>query len=111
MKDVRLAGWGLTPHVKTQVATPHESEVSRYLLKSPCAIARGLGRAYGDSAVCAEGVTLISSSIDSISQVVDGRVVVGAGVSLDALLREIIPQGWFVPRSNPGTPQFPGQRS
>ncbi|NDF55873.1 MAG: FAD-binding oxidoreductase, partial [Proteobacteria bacterium] len=52
--------------------------------------------------MCADGVTLESSSFDSISQVIDGRVVVGAGVSLDALLRVIIPQGWFVPVT-PGT--------
>jgi decaprenylphospho-beta-D-ribofuranose 2-oxidase len=47
-------------------------------------------------------VTLVSSSLDSISQVIDGRVVVGAGVSLDALLKVIVPQGWFVPVT-PGT--------
>ena len=102
MKEVRLAGWGLTPLVKTQLASPHEGEISRHLLSSSHVIARGLGRAYGDSAVCADGVTLESSSFDSISQVIDGRVVVGAGVSLDALLRVIIPQGWFVPVT-PGT--------
>lgn len=102
MKDEMLAGWGLTPRVKTQIATPREEEVPRHLQMRSHAIARGLGRAYGDSAVCVDGVTLVSSSLDSISQVIDGRVVVGAGVSLDALLKVIVPQGWFVPVT-PGT--------
>ncbi|MGA1332313.1 MAG: FAD-binding protein [Ilumatobacteraceae bacterium] len=102
VKTETLTGWGLTPLVKTKVASPREDEAQSHVRAAPHVIARGLGRAYGDSAVCADGVTLLSSSFDSISQIVDGRIIVGAGVSLDALLKVIVPQGWFVPVT-PGT--------
>lgn len=97
-----LAGWGLTPRVNTSVAWPSESDISNHIVQTRHAIPRGLGRAYGDSALCAGGKTLFSHSFDSIEIGSDGRATVGAGVSIDALLKMIVPQGWFVPVT-PGT--------
>jgi len=65
-------------------------------------IARGLGRSYGDPAQNAGG-TVVRLDDDLIAlDPVAGTVTTGAGVSLDTLLRHIVPHGWFVPVT-PGT--------
>jgi decaprenylphospho-beta-D-ribofuranose 2-oxidase len=69
-------------------------------------IGRGLGRSYGDAAQNSGGrvvdLTGVGEPIDL--DPTDGLVTVGAGVSLDHLMRRLVPQGWFVPVS-PGTRQ------
>ena len=67
-------------------------------------IARGMGRSYGDPAQNGGGVVLrlrdqvVDATIDDIA----ATVTVPAGVSLDELLRVLVPRGLFVPVS-PGT--------
>lgn len=68
------------------------------------AIARGLGRAYGDSAQNGGGLVI---QLDGGTQRIaldpeSGTVTASAAVSLDALMRHTIPQGFFVPVT-PGT--------
>jgi decaprenylphospho-beta-D-ribofuranose 2-oxidase len=67
-------------------------------------IARGLGRGYGDCAQNAGGTVLDGTAHDEILQLddVNATVRVSGGVSLDRLLREIVPRGFFVPVT-PGT--------
>jgi decaprenylphospho-beta-D-ribofuranose 2-oxidase len=69
-------------------------------------IARGLGRSYGDAAQCAGGIAIDTSPFDWIGDIDPdtGSVEVGAGASLDALIRGSLPRGWFIPVS-PGTRQ------
>jgi decaprenylphospho-beta-D-ribofuranose 2-oxidase len=67
-------------------------------------VARGLGRSYGDAAQNAGGDVLDVTGLDRIHSL-DGEhgiVDVDAGVSLDRLLRFLVPAGWFVPVT-PGT--------
>ncbi len=65
-------------------------------------IARGLGRAYGDPGQNGGG-TVVRLAPGPILLDAGARTVrVGAGVSLDELLRHIVPRGFFVPVS-PGT--------
>jgi decaprenylphospho-beta-D-ribofuranose 2-oxidase len=68
------------------------------------AIVRGLGRSYGDAAQNGGGtvVRLTDDVADIVLDTVTATVTVGAGVSLDDLLRAIVPQGFFVPVT-PGT--------
>ena len=61
-------------------------------------IARGYGRSYGDSAIQPK------QTIDmrSINQIINfnketGEITAQAGLSIDSLLKEIIPFGWFMP--------------
>jgi len=63
-----------------------------------------LGRSYGDAAQCAGGTVIDTSSFDSIGPIdpVTGTVEVGGGASLDQLIRQSLPLGWFLPVS-PGT--------
>jgi decaprenylphospho-beta-D-ribofuranose 2-oxidase len=67
-------------------------------------LARGLGRSYGDAAQNAGGTVLDVTHLDD-TIVVDpatATVRVGGGVSLDQLLRHVVPLGFFVPVT-PGT--------
>mgnify|MGYP006175145357 CR=1 FL=1 len=67
-------------------------------------LARGAGRAYGDAAVSAEGATLLMTRLNRfIAFDADtGLLRAEAGVTLDDILRAVMPQGWFLPVT-PGT--------
>ena len=69
-------------------------------------VARGLARSYGDAAQNAGGTVLDLRTDAGLDFAVpaSGVVTCPAGVSLDALLRHVVPQGWFVPVT-PGTRQ------
>jgi len=98
-----LVGWGgRTPAVATVRAPESEEDVARELASGEAMIARGLGRSYGDAAQLSGGVVLANRGLSHIGPVVDGVVTVGAGTSLDELLSNTLPQGWFVPVT-PGT--------
>jgi decaprenylphospho-beta-D-ribofuranose 2-oxidase len=102
-----LSGWGRTSPTLATVHRPDDLEhiVSQVTAPSPRGvIARGLGRSYGDAAQNAGGDVLSCSNLDSVLAIdVDkGTVTVESGVSLDTLLRVLLPLGWF-PMVIPGT--------
>jgi len=68
------------------------------------AIARGLGRAYGDAAQNAGGVVVDTTGFasDIVVDAERAQVTLDAGVSLDTLLDRLLPHGLFV-RVTPGT--------
>ncbi|AYF76718.1 FAD-binding oxidoreductase [Nocardia yunnanensis] len=69
-------------------------------------IARGLGRSYGDPAQNAGGLVVDMTAFDRIHSIDpdSGLVDVDAGVSLDTLMKAVLPQGLWVPVL-PGTRQ------
>jgi decaprenylphospho-beta-D-ribofuranose 2-oxidase len=69
-------------------------------------VARGLGRSYGDIAQNAGGLVIDMTTLDRIYGVHESTatVDVDAGVSLDALLRVVLPHGLWIPVL-PGTRQ------
>jgi decaprenylphospho-beta-D-ribofuranose 2-oxidase len=69
-------------------------------------IARGLGRSYGDPAQTGGGTVIDNRGLVQRSMIdpETGTITLGSGVSLDELLREAIPAGYFVPVT-PGTRQ------
>ncbi len=105
-----LFGWGRTSPTLARVLEPDSAgAVDAWLHDAGSAqglIARGLGRSYGDAAQCAGGLVLETSRLDAIGPIdaTSGEVEVGAGVSLDRLLRTGLREGWFIPVS-PGTRQ------
>jgi decaprenylphospho-beta-D-ribofuranose 2-oxidase len=105
MSRVTLRGWGNTaPGVSTLLAAADESQIAETLAHSPAVIARGLGRSYGDAAQVGGG-TVLTSQLNEVGPISDqGVLSVGSGVSLDQLLGQCIPQGWFLPVT-PGTRQ------
>jgi decaprenylphospho-beta-D-ribofuranose 2-oxidase len=68
------------------------------------ALVRGLGRSYGDAAQNGGGLVLRlqGSASDAVLDPAAGLVTVGAGASLDDLMRVVVPRGWYVPVT-PGT--------
>lgn len=102
-----LTGWGRTAPTVATVTRPRSTqEVAKLLATAPPrgAIARGLGRAYGDAAQSAGGLVLDCTRLTA-TRALDpetGVVTASAGISLDALMRELVPLGWFVPVT-PGT--------
>jgi decaprenylphospho-beta-D-ribofuranose 2-oxidase len=102
-----LTGWGRAMPSAAEVRVPaHTDDLAAEVadVGPRGVIARGLGRAYGDAAQNAGGVVLDTTGTGAASgiRVVDGDVTVPAGTSLDVLMAQVIPQGYFVPVS-PGT--------
>jgi len=108
------SGWG-----RTQPSAGHPSsardvggiEDALRHAGSRGAVVRGLGRAYGDAAQNAGG-TVLTLREDAASgptragtvrlDVARGEVTAWGGVSLDEVMRQIVPRGFFVPVT-PGT--------
>jgi decaprenylphospho-beta-D-ribofuranose 2-oxidase len=101
-----LAGWGGTAPTAADVV-PLDAEAATACLTAPPSrgvLARGLGRGYGDAAQNSGGTVLDGTALISpISVDVDAAIArVGGGVSLDELMRRLVPLGLWVPVT-PGT--------
>jgi decaprenylphospho-beta-D-ribofuranose 2-oxidase len=105
----RLTGWGRTaPSVADVVSTPDVEVIAKAVRDAGerGVIARGLGRSYGDPAQNAGGVVIDMTALSRIIRV-DGdaaTVEAEAGVSLDTLMRALLPFGLWLPVL-PGTRQ------
>ena len=102
-----LTGWGRTAPTAATVTTPEYPEDVDDLLADAGrrgAVARGMGRSYGDAAQNAGGAVVEMTELARVLDLDPSRGVmrVEAGASLDSLMRMLVPRGWFVPVS-PGT--------
>lgn len=99
-------GWGRYPSIDAQCRTFDSEDQLRRTLDSldPAAhaIARGLGRSYGDSSLSEN--LLSTRRLDRLLAFDDatGELVCESGVSLAEILDIFVPRGWFVPVT-PGT--------
>jgi decaprenylphospho-beta-D-ribofuranose 2-oxidase len=109
---VELHGWGRTSGTMTHLAAIDSVADAVSALRTSGAqrgvVPRGLGRSYGDAAQNAGGTTLDLTKMNRILAV-DATgdpptVTVQAGVSLDVLMRALLPFGLWVPVL-PGTRQ------
>lgn len=104
-----LTGWGRTASTTARVvSTPDIDVIARTVVEAGerGVIARGLGRSYGDPSQNAGGTIIDMTALDRIHQVDadNATVVVDAGVSLDTLMRRLLPYGLWIPVL-PGTRQ------
>ncbi len=103
-----LTGWGRTAPSRAEVARPVTADEVVELVgtgaRSRGVVARGLGRSYGDAAQNGGGEVIDLTGLTRVLAFdgVAGVITVEAGLSLDALLRLIVPLGWFV-AVTPGT--------
>ena len=101
-----LSGWGRTNPVSADVVQPSSAEQLQELIRGAppkSLIARGLGRSYGDAAQLKGGTVIELPAFDRIElDAASGTLTAGAGVSLDQILRVIVPEGFFLPVT-PGT--------
>ena len=102
-----VTGWGRTAPTSARLLRPGTYEEAVAAVRGSGgrgAIARGLGRAYGDAAQNAGGAVLDMTALDRIHEIdaVNGVVTCDAGVSLHRLMEVLLPLGWFVPVT-PGT--------
>ena len=112
MTDVErraLTGWGRTaPTVAGVAEASSVDDVVDAIRSAPGRgiIGRGLGRSYGDAAQNAGGVVVDLTGLDSVHRIdPDAATVdVAAGVSLDTLIRRLLPFGLWIPVL-PGTRQ------
>ncbi|SMX44161.1 FAD-binding oxidoreductase [Actibacterium lipolyticum] len=100
---MKLSGWGQFPRIDCHVTAPRtDAEVAAALTKGH-AIARGNGRAYGDSAASAQNTVDMRGFNRMIAfDDATGQVVAEAGVLLGDVINAFLPRGWFPPVT-PGT--------
>ncbi|HVM68087.1 MAG TPA: FAD-binding oxidoreductase [Acidimicrobiales bacterium] len=99
-----LAGWGRTAPTAARVRPLADAPAVLQAPPSRGVVARGLGRSYGDAAQNAGGTVLdaTTAGADIAIDVAAATVRASAGVSIDTLLRRLVPLGLFVPVT-PGT--------
>lgn len=96
----RLSGWGRWPRRDCRVVAPRSPDDLGIAMETAPdqAIARGLGRAYGDSALnpaCTVSTRHLGRMISF--DAATGELVAEAGVSLAQVIQTFLPRGFFPP--------------
>ncbi|MGP4018472.1 FAD-binding protein [Saccharopolyspora sp. 5N708] len=104
-----LTGWGRTAPTRARVLSTTDLDAIAEAVRTADdrgVIARGLGRSYGDPSQNAGGTVIDMTRLNRIHHIDPdaGFVDVDAGVSLDQLMRAVLPHGLWVPVM-PGTRQ------
>ncbi len=95
-----LAGWGGGAGAHARVLRADTTETARAALRASggVAIARGMGRSYGDAAQIDGGLVLETSRLNHFELDAESGVVrAQAGVTLGRLLGALQPAGWVLP--------------
>jgi decaprenylphospho-beta-D-ribofuranose 2-oxidase len=101
---MKLSGWGRYPVLEARTYRPRSVEAVRALvLSEPNLIARGNGRAYGDSAINTSA-TIETRYLNRMMafEPSSGQLVAEAGVLIGDIIDAFLPRGWF-PMVTPGT--------
>lgn len=99
---MKQSGWGRYPRIEGRLSAPRDQAALEALLAEGPLIARGMGRAYGDSACGAHAVEMRHFNRMIAFDADTGQLVAEAGVTLGEIIEAFLPQGWF-PAVTPGT--------
>lgn len=106
-REELLSGWGNYPvercySVRPATLTALSDTVTHGT--QPNYIARGLGRAYGDSALNRQRGVIVQTRLDRFLAFdeLTGILACEAGVSFATIIQYLLPRGWFLP-TTPGT--------
>ena len=102
-----LRGWGNYPPEPCRVSRPETLAIQQAVLAGDSSrdyIPRGLGRAYGDSALNHDGGVVVQTRLNRFLDfdAEQGLVNCLAGVALEEIIEALLPRGWFLP-TTPGT--------
>lgn len=102
-KETLISGWGGYPTRRTNMVYPKNIEQIQNEIKKSDLIARGNGRAYGDSSIN-EKNTISMKYFDHILSFDDssGILVAESGILLEDVINTFLPRGWF-PYVTPGS--------
>lgn len=104
-----IRGWGGGSGVSALLLRPRDEAAVRAAVSrgrvagdggpsATGAIARGMGRSYGDAAQLAAGLVLDMTALKGFElDAGEGTVTAQAGVTIGELLSELVPAGWMVP--------------
>lgn len=97
----QLTGWGRTAPSGARVLPVTSANIAEAVADATerGALVRGMGRSYGDAAQNGGGLVLrlAGSAGDAVLDEAANEVTVGGGVSIDELLKVLVPRGFFVP--------------
>ena len=99
-----LSGWGRYPRIDCRILDPRSADgIAAAVTAAQTVIARGNGRAYGDSALNPGGTLMMEHNDHLLAFDQDtGRLTCEAGTLLSDILTLFVPRGWFPPVT-PGT--------
>ena len=98
-----ISNWGNTPTINASLIPFHQlAQLNEVIHHTKTVIPRGMGRCYGDSALCD---TILSTT--DFNQIISfdastGVLICQSGITFDAILNTVVPAGWFLPVT-PGT--------
>jgi decaprenylphospho-beta-D-ribofuranose 2-oxidase len=99
----KIANWGNYPLLETnETSFLFTDQLTKFVLNSENIIARGNGRCYGDASLAKNTISTLKYdkvlSFDSTKGIFECQ----SGITLDEILKVIVPKGWFLPVT-PGT--------
>lgn len=99
-----LSGWGANLRADCVLAEPENERQIVASIDRAGTIARGLGRSYGDAALNGGGQVVGMTRFDRYLgfDEATGTLTCESGVSLEHIIRDFAPRGWF-PMITPGT--------
>ncbi|WPV64984.1 FAD-binding oxidoreductase [Chitinophaga sp. LS1] len=101
--EKRLANWGNYPIISCDETTfTQVDQVEDMISSHSSIIARGNGRCYGDASLATNSISTLK--FDKVLQfdTETGVFECQSGITLDQILRIVVPEGWFLPVT-PGT--------
>ena len=99
---MQLSGWGRFPRMNGTISAPRDAAGVAAMLGRGPLIARGMGRAYGDSAIASTAISTRNLNRMIAFDAETGQLVAESGVTLGEIIAAFLPRGWFM-SVTPGT--------